>query len=105
MVAMLRLGNKYGCDRLKTQALEQLHRVFPSNFYGCKSRLEGDAWDGSSYEEFVMEDEFYLLDVALELGIQTVLPFAFFMCLCNCTTVSEHIRLNLGTQIFTDLHL
>ncbi|KAF5309889.1 hypothetical protein D9619_010192 [Psilocybe cf. subviscida] len=86
MVTMLRLGKKYDCERFKTQALEQLRLAFPNKFYQCENIWEGNSVDGATYDDFADDYEFYLLDVALELGIQTILPLAFFTCLDNCPT-------------------
>lgn len=91
MVAMLRLGNKYGCDRFRAQALSQLHRAFPNSYYQCKNRNSGSGWDADSMLALVEDNEFYLLEIALELGIQTVLPFAFFTCLDSHTVVRAYI--------------
>ena len=81
MVSMLRLGKKYEFKHFRQIALQRLRTELPQTLetwdkrYLGKSPLRGE------------ETEFDLLNIALEVGVQTVLPIAFYWCLQDRTMV------------------
>ena len=78
---MLRLGKKYEFKHFRQIALQRLRAELPQTLeawdkkYLGKSPLQGE------------ETEFDLLNIALEVGVQTVLPIAFYWCLQHRTMV------------------
>lgn len=81
MVSMLRLGKKYEFKHFRRIALQRLRDELPQTLeawdkkYLGKSPLHGE------------ETEFDLLNIALEVGVQSVLPIAFYWCLRDRTMV------------------
>jgi len=75
MVSMLRLGKKYEFKHFRQIALQRLRIELPQTLEACDKKYLGkSALCGE-------ETEFDLLNIALEVGVQTVLPVAFYWCL------------------------
>jgi hypothetical protein len=85
LIAMLRLGQKYEFDEFRDDALERLKAKFPTNLDEYEASLyAGDTDNESSARSRQVsteENEFEILNIALELGIQTILPMAYLICI------------------------
>lgn len=85
LIAMLRLGQKYEFDDFRDDALERLKARFPTNLDEYEASLgAGDIDDESSSRSGQVStegNEFEILNIALELGIQTILPVVYLICI------------------------
>lgn len=81
---MLRLGQKYEFDDFRDDALERLKAAFPTNLGEYEASLYAEDTDDESSSQpsqvSTEGNEFELLKIALELGIQTILPTAYLIC-------------------------
>ena len=90
MVAMLRLGQKYGFEKFKKGAHKQLRTIYPRSLQELDFIL--DESDESSHSNSQLRlvpvgDEFNILKTILELHIETVLPMAYYFCVRNRSLV------------------
>ena len=85
LIAMLRLGQKYEFDDFRDDALERLKATFPKNLDEYEASLDaGDIDNESSSRSGQVStkgNEFEILNIALELGIRTILPMAYLTCI------------------------
>ena len=86
LIAMLGLGQKYEFEDFRDDALERLKAEFTTelNVYDALVDPEWTDDESSLRLSRVSTDvgnEFDILNIALELGIQTILPMAYLTCI------------------------
>ncbi|KDR79545.1 hypothetical protein GALMADRAFT_63245 [Galerina marginata CBS 339.88] len=79
LASMLRLGKKYQLDNLQDSALERIGLQLPDSLF----RWDQRSWDYEDIGGGVNNIE--LINVLIELGIQSLLPMAYYLCLKSCT--------------------
>lgn len=93
LLPMLRLGRKYGLERFKTEALQQLHRMYPRTLEGLDDILDqklGELNQSMKHLQRVGNgEEFAMLKAMSELGIETVLPTLYYFCVWERSLVSS----------------
>ncbi|KDR85999.1 hypothetical protein GALMADRAFT_109535 [Galerina marginata CBS 339.88] len=77
--AMLRLGKKYQFETLQAQALERIRLELPSSLEDWDKKFSS----GASHPVISSDREVDLVNVLLELGITSLLPVAFFLCILS----------------------
>lgn len=86
---MLRLGTKYDFNALREEALLRLRSEFPSTI---------KEWELLPSEYTHMQDHdgilFDIVNLALEQGIGSILPIAYYLCIQDFVCYFTHLKRN-----------
>lgn len=84
LIPMLRLGQKYEFERFKTEALEQLHLMYPRTLEGLDDMFNEALCESNpsmrQLQTVGNSEAFEMLNAMTELRIETVLPVLYFRC-------------------------
>ena len=85
VAAMLRLGSKYEFNHLREDALFRLRAEFPTTL---------ETWDELPPEyTYILEQDGILFDIinlAIEQGLWSILPSAYYVCIVQGNNVGLH---------------
>ncbi|KAF8968277.1 hypothetical protein BDZ97DRAFT_1655140 [Flammula alnicola] len=84
IASMLRLGQKYDLERFRNAALGRLKFHVPTELSRCELLFAGEKLGTAITKGY----EFDILAIALELGLKSILPVAYYQCLTNYTLES-----------------
>lgn len=90
MLAMLRLGQKYGFEDFREEAIEQLRLSYPRTVKQLEVILDSSSSASNNSNELQRVPdghEFNILQTVIDLRIQTVLPMAYYFCVRNRSLV------------------
>jgi hypothetical protein len=85
---MLVLGHKYDFRVFWDQALHILKICFPENFNEFEEFWFGKVNDDSFANEHIFRHTYRIVHIAIDLGLLTVLPAAYHICMTLPSTVS-----------------
>ncbi|KAF8957728.1 hypothetical protein BDZ97DRAFT_1737158 [Flammula alnicola] len=85
LVSMLRLGKKYQFDHFRDDALERLKVDLPAKLadWECVFDVDAGGVDDESPGWYTFNNEVDVINIALEVGIQSILPIVYYLCLSN----------------------
>ncbi|KDR86000.1 hypothetical protein GALMADRAFT_235186 [Galerina marginata CBS 339.88] len=83
LASMLRLGRKYQFDDMQAQALRRIRRELPDSLAGWDENFS----DGAKGLVIESDHEIDLVNILVEMGIQSLLPMAYFLCIKSLAPV------------------
>ncbi|KDR71583.1 hypothetical protein GALMADRAFT_143845 [Galerina marginata CBS 339.88] len=83
LIAMLRLGNKYDFEELRDHALARIKLELPSKLSDWDALFQVEPEVPGEF--FTAGIEFDLVNIAEELGIRSILPMAYHLCIRDQT--------------------
>ena len=105
---MLRLRQKYEFEDFRDDALERLKAEYTTKLDEYDALVDPEYTDKPSFRLSQVStngNQFDILNIALELGIQTILPMAYLLCIRDSPLVSKFFEnLKILTSV-TGVHI
>jgi len=99
LLLMLRLGHKYQCEHLKNVAAKRIKDLPPTT---REDWNKSDIYDPESITAiFIAGYRYDFIHIAREVGLRSVLPLAYFVCMC----MRLHESLVSSNQMYVSVFL